>query len=529
MLPTYIKGLLSNIFRHEVPPECVEVLYLRPGETVQRRAFYIVYKGIVESQGQHYEGGEYIVSDGVRAEEESIVALVDEGCVKEPSHHLEECTVKRLAKFPVIWVSPQTAIRDAVRIMHEKGISSVVVMEGDTPIGIFTDTDLRRVLAEGVDLGTPIGDAVQRRVVSIQADSPCYEAISKMMEHNIKHLLVVNRGEYGMLTARDLAYRMGPFYIYYHVRLRRANTLEELGSIVRELVDALHREGGKFRDPSQVPNAEALLRIASRMVDRVADSIARQMGGWPPGCLYAITGSAGRDEQFLLTDRDTLAIYGDEKCLEFVRELELRMDAVGFPGCPNGYTARRFAIRADELKETVKSWALEAETHNVEVSLLADARPAFTVPQDAVDALMCAKSVLTEYMRGNRQYVRLSLMYRPALGLFGRLLPSFDFKARALAPIEYPIRALAVIHGIIEPTSTIGRINALRDERVLPPDLAGDLMNAYGLLLRFKVWLYSMGTREIDVGSLPSTERMALRGALHVASRLHEFVERNYA
>ncbi len=528
MPPTYIKSLLSDIFKHEVPPECVEVLYLRPGETVQRRAFYVVYKGLVEAHGQHYESGEYFVSEGVRAEEESIVVLVDESCVKAPPHYHEECLVAHLARFPVVWVTPGTTIRDAVRTMHERGISSVVVMEGNTPMGIFTDTDMRRVLAEGVDLDRPIGEVATREVVSVSADAPCYEAISRMVEHGVKHLLVVGSEGYGMLTARDLAYRMGPFYIYYQARLRRAATLEELGSLVRELVDVLRREGGKFRDPSQVPNAAALLRIASRMVDRVVDSIVRQMGGWPPRCLYAITGSAGRDEQFLLTDRDTLAIYGDDTCLEFVREVERRLDAVGFPGCPNGYTAQRFIIHADKLAETVKGWALNAEAHNVEVSLLADARPVLTVPQDAADMLISAKSVLAEYMRGNRQYVLLSLMYKPALGIFGRLLPTFDFKARALAPIEYPIRALAVIHGIIEPTSTTGRINALRDENVLPPDLARDLANAYDLLLRFKVWLYSTGTREISVGTLPSTERMALREALHVANRLHEFVERWY-
>jgi CBS domain-containing protein len=54
--------------------------------------------------------------------------------------------VKEMMTYPVITVSPNTAISEAADLMLSKGIGCLPVMEGDALVGIVTKTDLLRHL-----------------------------------------------------------------------------------------------------------------------------------------------------------------------------------------------------------------------------------------------------------------------------------------------------------------------------------------------------------------------------------------------
>ncbi|PKO53084.1 MAG: signal transduction protein, partial [Betaproteobacteria bacterium HGW-Betaproteobacteria-21] len=60
--------------------------------------------------------------------------------------------VRDFCQRKVVTCTADAALVDIVEIMREKNISSVVVTEGASPIGIFTDRDLRnKVVARGLD------------------------------------------------------------------------------------------------------------------------------------------------------------------------------------------------------------------------------------------------------------------------------------------------------------------------------------------------------------------------------------------
>ncbi len=86
-------------------------------------------------------------------------------------------------------------------------MGSVVItdMEGWV-IGIFTERDLVRAVAEGVSLDSNIGNAMTKNPVIIYKDEPISRAISIMDERRIRHLPVVTRSVVlrGMVTARDI-------------------------------------------------------------------------------------------------------------------------------------------------------------------------------------------------------------------------------------------------------------------------------------------------------------------------------------
>ena len=430
--------------------------------------------------------------------------------------------------MPAVWVPPETSVVEAVRLMARMYISSVLVMRGGELLGIFTDVDLRRLVADGVDLTRPIIEVAARPVLTIDVDAPCTEALSIMAVQGIKHLAVTSGGKVvGVVTARDLAYRLGTSQLYYFNRLATARTLEQLSAEFAQATSHFRNRARRFRDPLEVPDPANLLATYSVVLDGAVIGAANLIGGLPKGCGYALTGSSGRLEQFLVTDRDTLAV-GDEECLRKAARIEELLDAAGVPRCPQGYDSRRFQISLREVDEVAREWARDVERHVVEVSLTMDARPLAKSGHEGAEAIYRAKLALVERLRGSTAYLRASLMYKPALGAFGRVPKRFNFKARALAPIEYPVRALATVHGLATPTSTLGRIRALRDMGAIPPDLARELESAWQFLLRIKVWLHALGTSELDVTQLTSPERAMLRNSLKAAQRLHDYVASHY-
>lgn len=114
--------------------------------------------------------------------------------------------VGSLASGDVLTASPADTLRQAARAMDERGVGSVVVLDGGDLAGILTERDLLRATARGVDPDTAVvGDHMTREVVTAEADWEVYEAAAEMTDHHIRHL-VVTRGSdvIGVVSVRDL-------------------------------------------------------------------------------------------------------------------------------------------------------------------------------------------------------------------------------------------------------------------------------------------------------------------------------------
>ncbi|MCS7107305.1 MAG: CBS domain-containing protein [Acidilobaceae archaeon] len=111
-------------------------------------------------------------------------------------------------KKPPITVQPTSSVLDAVKIMHKEGISSVIVTspEGKV-IGIFTERDVVRIIAEGKSLHTMIGEVMTKEPLTIHEGEPLSKAVILMTEKKIRHIPVVDEeGKVkGMLSVRDIA------------------------------------------------------------------------------------------------------------------------------------------------------------------------------------------------------------------------------------------------------------------------------------------------------------------------------------
>ena len=109
----------------------------------------------------------------------------------------------------VVRFTPDETVRSAVKTMAEHVCGSILVMEGDRLIGIFTERDLlMRMAAAGRDLDrTAISEVMTREPDTIGADEPVAEAIRRMDEFSYRYLPVIEDSKVlGVISTRHLPF-----------------------------------------------------------------------------------------------------------------------------------------------------------------------------------------------------------------------------------------------------------------------------------------------------------------------------------
>ena len=94
----------------------------------------------------------------------------------------------------VFSISPVTSVYNALEIMVEKNVSSLLVMENEKLVGIFTERDYaRKVTLKGkLSRETPIGDVMTGNVITVTPDSTINECMQIMSDKFIRHLPVID-------------------------------------------------------------------------------------------------------------------------------------------------------------------------------------------------------------------------------------------------------------------------------------------------------------------------------------------------
>jgi CBS domain-containing protein len=107
-----------------------------------------------------------------------------------------------------IWsVSPGTTVYDTLKLMAEKEIGAVLVLESGRPVGIFTERDYaRQVILKGkASKDTMVSDVMTSRVVFIRPDQNIEECMALMTDKRVRHLPVLEANELvGILSIGDV-------------------------------------------------------------------------------------------------------------------------------------------------------------------------------------------------------------------------------------------------------------------------------------------------------------------------------------
>lgn len=112
-----------------------------------------------------------------------------------------------LTDRPLITAHKEMTVRSASRLMAEKKIGALLVIENQAIAGIFTERDaLNKVLAASLDPDTtPLSQVMVANPQTIRADKPLAFALYMMAEGGFRHVPVVNADgvPVGMVSARD--------------------------------------------------------------------------------------------------------------------------------------------------------------------------------------------------------------------------------------------------------------------------------------------------------------------------------------
>lgn len=107
----------------------------------------------------------------------------------------------------VYTVAPGATVLEAARAMDAHNVGSLLVVDGDKPVGIFSERDLmRRVVVAGKDPAkVKVREVMSRDVWVVEPDTRVKEAMAIMTERRCRHLPVVEKGKVvGLISIGDL-------------------------------------------------------------------------------------------------------------------------------------------------------------------------------------------------------------------------------------------------------------------------------------------------------------------------------------
>lgn len=428
--------------------------------------------------------------------------------------------------------------------------SVLVRLDGPHALGIFTTSGLQRAILDGRPLAElPVRDVASAPLVTVSPDAPLFDALALMIKHQV-HRLVVSDGERiaGLLEQLDALSFVSNHSYLITVQIAQAADLDTLATAaqrITELVTLLHRGGtrvGQIAQLVQALNAKLFERAWQLVAPPglVAASCLFVMGSEGRGEQLLRT---DQDNGLVLRDDvDEGALDVAAACERFSAALE----RFGYPECPGGIMVRHPAWRrrATDFADTVRRWLLQPQPEGLmalaifldahavagDASLLAGVRAAVDGLVAADDALLGRFAMAVDAFPeagGSAWWSRL-------LGVGDNGRQSIDIKKAGLFPIVHGVRSLALQQGV-GATSTARRLDALVAAGTLSRELANDLLDSLHLLMGLRL---DAGLGELELGravsggvqpqALSSLERDLLKDALAVVKRFKALVRHHF-
>jgi len=182
---------------------------------------------------------------------------------------------------PVLTAAASDTVAEAAARMHARRVGSVVVVEGDTPVGILTERDLVAFAAGATDARTAlVGDYMTGDPDTVQESEEVIDAFRRLAAHGYRHIPVVAAGKLvGIITMRDLIMKLrrGPAAAA-HGAVGPSAAVEALPPVASDVTSTLLSllDAGRATVPAVVvpDGPELSYRALRQHVGRVADTLA---------------------------------------------------------------------------------------------------------------------------------------------------------------------------------------------------------------------------------------------------------------
>jgi PAS domain S-box-containing protein len=204
-------------------------------------------------------------------------------------------------------------VSEISKVLTESKCSAVLV-EGfeKEEMGIITDHDLReRVIASGKSMETPAYSIMTSPIASIKSTATIYDALAKMREKQIRHLIVKGpeNNTMGVIDIDDLFEVSFSNFLFFIKEIEAANDIKMLADYRNNLINLITKMIPNGVDIKSITKLISL--IADAIIKKVINKSIQQLGQPPCKFAFITMGSEGREEQTLATDQDNAIIFED--------------------------------------------------------------------------------------------------------------------------------------------------------------------------------------------------------------------------
>jgi CBS domain-containing protein len=459
-----------------------------------------------------------------------------------------ETPLRQLVKRPPVSCAPGTSVREALTQMHRSHIGSILVADAQgCPIGILTRYDvLARITLAQVALDAPIRDVMVQPVHTLTEADTAQDAALLMSLHGIRHVPVTRNGvAVGLVSERDLFAMQRLSLKQVGTAIRAAADLDALKAAaqdIRRLAGSLLSQGVQARQlTALISHLNDLL--TQRLLQLKAAEHAVQLGRI---CWLAL-GSEGRSEQTVATDQDNALILPDdsnaaqrEAILAFARDVNLALDACGYPLCRGGIMAGEpgCCLTLSEWRLRFGSWI----DHGAPQDLL-DASIYFDFRALAGDETLAngLGAQVHEMARNTPRFIKQmaqnALTRSPPLNWLGAIdadaRGTIDLKLQGTAIFVDAARVYALANGTLQ-ASTRARFESAGAGMGLASSEYQAWAGGFEFLqmLRLRVQLESDATlaepNRISIAGLNDIDRRILKESLRVARSLQQRLRLDY-
>jgi CBS domain-containing protein len=115
--------------------------------------------------------------------------------------------LKSKADKAVYTISPSASVFTALKLMADKNIGALVVIEDDKIVGLITERDYARkvILMARASKETPVRDIMTPQVMYVRPGQGSEECMALMTENRLRHLPVLDKGKLiGLVSIGDL-------------------------------------------------------------------------------------------------------------------------------------------------------------------------------------------------------------------------------------------------------------------------------------------------------------------------------------
>ncbi|WP_313643852.1 DUF294 nucleotidyltransferase-like domain-containing protein [Pseudomonas sp.] len=459
-------------------------------------------------------------------------------------------------RHPVV-CEPHTPLREAVRLMHEQQVGSIVVVDPQRyPIGIFTLRDLRQVVAAAdTDLAAAIAGHMTAQPFYLSPQASAFDAAIAMTERHIAHVcLVDNQRLCGVVSERDLFSLQRVDLVHLARTIRHAPRLDALVQLRGEIGQLVERMLAHGASSTQITQIITLLN--DHTVCRVIELALAERGD--PGVPFSwlCFGSEGRREQTLHTDQDNGILFEANdsadadairaRLLPLAQYINQCLAQCGFSLCQGNIMAGNpeLCLSRSEWANRFAAFVREASPENLLASSIYFDLRVVWGDDSGCEQL---RRQLLEQVADNRIFQRMlaanALRQRPPVGRLREFVLSrqgddkaatLDLKVQGLTPFVDGARLLALANGI-GACNTLERLRQLVANGVIDSFDGAAFEEAYHFIQQTRMQQHQRQTRSnlpysnrVDPDSLNHLDRRILRESLRQAQRLQSSLSLRY-